>query len=87
MDTDLIRIIEQFDPGHFSARRTSLERLRLKVRELGFFPLPLTENDINCYWIRIEALEDNKTFSFQYDYLDDEIILDLLKKAAKYDEA
>ena len=57
---NLIRTFEELDPGHFARREDILEDLRKKVRELGFFPLPLTQNDIECFWIRLEANEAHK---------------------------
>jgi hypothetical protein len=53
----LKQTIEQFDPGHFDRRKDILEDLREKVRELGFFPLPLTQNDIECLQL---VFEDNR---------------------------
>jgi len=84
---NLIQTIEELDPGHFGRREVILEDLRKKVKGLGFFPLPLTQNDIECFWIRLEANEMHKgmKISFQEEYTDDEYVLNLLKDVAKYD--
>lgn len=83
----LIQTIEEFDPGHFARREDILEDLREKVRALGFFPLPLTWNDVECFWIRLEPNESHagKRISFQREFVDDEYILKILREVAKYD--
>ena len=84
---NLVQTIEELDPGHFASREEILEDLRKKAKEFGFFPLPLTQNDIECFWIRLEPNEmhKDKKISFQKDYIDDEYVLELLKDVAKYD--
>ncbi len=84
---NLVQTIEYIDPGHFGRRGAFLENLRKKAKELGFFPLPLTQNDIDCFWIRLEANETHKgmKISFQEEYTDDEYVLNLLKDVAKYE--
>lgn len=84
---NLIQTIEEFDPGHFTRREDILEDLRTKAREMGFFPLPLSWNDIECYWIRLEANESHKgkNISFQKEHIDDEYVIGLLKEVARYD--
>ena len=79
--------IEQFDPGHFDRRSVVLEKLRAKAKDLGFFPLPLSQNDVDCYWIGLEPNESHKgkNISFQEEYIDDGIIIDLLKEVARYE--
>jgi hypothetical protein len=86
---NLVQTIEELDPGHFARREEILEDLRKKAKELGFFPLPLSQNDIECYWIRLESNEmhKGKQISFQREYTDDEYVLELLKDAAKYDRS
>lgn len=84
---NLVQTIEQLDPGHFGRIGAFLENLRKRAKELGFFPLPLTQNDIECFWIRLEANETHEgmKISFQEEYIDDEYVLKLLKDVAKYD--
>lgn len=79
--------IEELDPGHFDRRSVVLEKLRTKAKDLGFFPLPLSQNDIDCYWIRLEPNESHKgkNISFQEEYADDEYVIDLLKEVARYE--
>lgn len=67
--------IEQFDPGHFARREDILEDLRAKVRELGFFPLPLTQNDIDCFWVTLEPNDSHKGMKIHFQKED----LDYLK--------
>jgi hypothetical protein len=86
----LIATIEELDPGHFKRREYILEDLREKSRALGFFPLPLTWNDVECFWIRLEPNESNKglKINFTKDTLFDlEIpsILKIYKDVARYD--
>jgi hypothetical protein len=83
----LIQTIEEFDPGHFARREDILEDLREKARALGFFPLPLTWNDVECFWIRLEPNESNvgKKISFQREFVDDEYALKIFREVAKYD--
>ena len=79
--------VEQFDPGHFNQRRVVLEKLRAKVKDIGFFPLPLSQNDIDCYQIKLEPNESHKgkNISFQEEFTDDEYVIELLKEVARYD--
>ena len=81
------QIIEQFDPGHFDRRSVVLEKLCTKAKELGFFPLPLSQNDIDCYWIKLEPNEyhKGKNISFQEEFIDDGYVIELLKEVARYE--
>jgi hypothetical protein len=85
----LIQTIEEFDPGHFARREDILEDLREKARTLGFFPLPLTRNDIECFWVRIESKTQGKNIPLSRETLDDALSLPTfmrtLKDAAKYE--
>lgn len=88
---NLIQTIEEFDPGHFARREDILEDLRKKVRELGFFPLPLSWSDIECFWIRLEPNDFNKGLKIQFtkDTLFDitaiPSVMKIYKDVAKYD--
>lgn len=84
---NLIQTIEELDPGHFARREDILEDLRVKAREMGFFPLQLSLNDIECFWIRLEPNDAHKgkKISFQREYIDDEYIIEVLKEVARYD--
>ena len=84
----LISTIEQFDPGHFGRREETLERLRTRAKEMGFFPLPLSWNDIECFWISLEPNEQNKgkKIHFQSEYVDDPYILNVFKEVARYEQ-
>lgn len=86
----LIQTIEEFDPGHFARREDILEDLREKARALGFFPLPLTWNDVECFWIRLEPNESNMGLKInltEETLFDLEIpsILKIYKDVAKYE--
>ena len=86
---NLIKIIEQFDPGRFSRRHVYLLELSEKVKSMGFFPLQITQNDIECYWIRLESKRD-KHLNLTVEMIDDmEMFPDLLhalKEAARYEK-
>jgi hypothetical protein len=87
---NLISLIEQFDPGHFHGRYESLQRLSTKMSELGFFPLTISGKDIECYWVRIQSVEEGKHHSVTYELYDDILeektgLLESLKKVAKYE--
>jgi hypothetical protein len=95
-EMSLIATIEELDPGHFSRRKDSLNDLREKVRALGFFPLHLSQSDIDCYWIRLELKENagvNVIHFTRDDYEDITYnvgtygyhVLDIFKGVAKYD--
>lgn len=89
---ELCQLIERFDPGHFSRRRDILEDMRKKVRDLGFFPLPLTQNDIECFWIRLEANDLHKgmqislTREMYLDMLDLPDLMNAYKDVARCEE-
>lgn len=84
---NLIHTIESFDPGHFTRREDILENLRAKVQQMGFFPLPLSWNDIECFWIRLEPNDSNKgkKISFTTDYIGDEYAIKVMKEVARYE--
>lgn len=93
-EMSLIATIEELDPGHFARREDILEHLRGKARALGFFPLPLTRNDVECFWIRLEPNESyGKNFRVHmseesyFDAVELESVMDIFKRAAKYDGA
>lgn len=86
----LKQTIEQFDPGHFDRRKDILEDLREKVRELGFFPLPLTQNDIDCFWVRLEPNDSHKGLHIHFTkddlfWLENENTFQIYKDVARYE--
>lgn len=81
---NLIQTIEELDPGHFGRREVILENLRKKAKELGFFPLPLTQNDIECFWIRLEPNSSNKDLKIHFTK-DDFSFIDIFKDVARYE--
>ena len=87
----LIQTIEELDPGHFTRRETILKDLRAKVRDLGFFPLPLTWNDIECFWIRLEPNDSNKGLKIHlseetyFDMINLSSLMEIYKGVARYD--
>lgn len=62
--------IEQIVPGHFARREDILEDFRTKLSAMGFFPLPLSRNDIECFWIRLEC-RDGKSRGVPRELLED----------------
>lgn len=67
-------------------RRESLERLRSNLAELGFKPLPLSLNDLECYWVRVAGTDkEYVTISWELyeDALDLQDLMDSLKKLCK----
>jgi hypothetical protein len=84
---NLIQTIEEFDPGHFARREDILEDLRKKVRELGFFPLPLSWSDIECFWIRLEPNDSHKgrKIHITREELIWDNFIEVVKEVAKYD--
>lgn len=84
---NLIQTIEQFDPGHFARREDILEDLRVKAREMGFFPLPLSQNDIECFWIRLEPNDSHKgrKIHVSRDELYWDNFIEVVKEVARYD--
>lgn len=85
---NLIQTIAEIDPNHFNIREQSLERLRARTKELGFFPLPLSWNDIECFWISLEPNEQHKgkKIHFYIEYEDDPYIMNIFKEVARYEE-
>jgi hypothetical protein len=84
---NLIQTIEEFDSGHFARREDILEDLREKARALGFFPLPLTWNDVECFWIRLEPNDSNKGLKIRAtrDELEWDRYIEVLKEVARYE--
>ena len=85
----LLETIEQFNPGHFARRYDYLLKFSEQVRSMGFFPLQITQNDIECYWIRLETKSD-KVLNLTVEMIDDMKafpgLLHTLKEVARYEE-
>jgi len=81
--------IERFDPGHFDRRHSYLLKISKSVEAMGFYPLEITQKDIECYWIRIETV-CGKGVNLTVEMFDDikfsPSLLNLLKEVAKYKE-
>jgi len=84
----LKQTIEEFDPGHFGRRHNYLIKLSEQVRSMGFFPLQITQNDIDCYWIRLQTKSD-RVLNLTVEAIDDMKVfpdlLQALKEVARYD--
>jgi len=76
-------IIQTFDEKHIRLREEILEDLRLKVSDLGFFPLSLSWNDIKCFWIRLEPNSSNQGLKIRFQR-GDEDFLNIFKEVARY---
>lgn len=63
-------------------RRESLEHLRSHLAELGFEPLPLSLNDLECYWVRL-ATYDKKYVTISWELYEDALELDDLMNSLK----
>jgi len=85
---NLKKTIESFDPGHFARREDILEDLRTKLRSMGFFPLHLSQNDIDCFWVTLEPNGSyrGKKISVDRDNLDYDQYIDALKEVARYEK-
>ena len=83
----ILQTIEQLDPGHFARREDILEGLRTKLREMGFFPLHLTQNDIECFWVTLEPNDSHKGRKIHVtkDELYWDNIIEVVKEVARYD--
>jgi hypothetical protein len=73
---NLIQIIEEFDPGHFSRRELYLRKMKQKFEDLGFFPLQITESDIHCYQL---VFEDNRGQKYRGTSITVETLEDVLE--------
>jgi len=51
---NLVAIIEELDPGHFTRRESYLLKMRKKFEDFGFFPLQVSKNDILCYQLTFD---------------------------------
>jgi hypothetical protein len=85
----LLYTFEQIDPGHFAKRHKTLQSVSNELKELGFFPLQISEKDIECYWVRLETIYKNKHINVTVETFDDisafPELLESLKKVAKYE--
>lgn len=84
---NLIKTIEELDPGHFARREDILEDLRTKLLGMGFFPLPLSQNDIECFWVTLEPNDSHKDRKIHVtkDELYWDNFIDVVKEVARYD--
>lgn len=84
---NLLQTIEELDPGHFARREDILEDLRTKLSEMGFFPLPLTQNDIECFWVALEPNDSHKGRKIHVtrDELYWDNFIEVVKEVARYD--
>ena len=85
---NLVQTIEEIDPGHFARREDILEDLRTKARELGFFPVPLSWHDVECFWITLEPNDSHKGKKIRVtrDDLKWDAYVDVLKEVAKHEK-
>jgi len=51
---NLKALINELDPGHFDTRRKTLERRRNILLEQGYDVKPISEKDIDCFWLTLE---------------------------------
>ena len=79
---NLVQTIMEIEPNHFNDREKSLENLRKEAKAMGFYPLPLTWNDIECFWIRLES-KSGKPYSVSFEMMQDALALPDLMKAMK----
>jgi hypothetical protein len=89
IEVNLVHAIEEMDPDHFSKRLIALKRLSNEARSLGFFPLQITQNDLECYWIRLESDKGehvNLPFELFKYAKSSPNIFEALKKVARYEE-
>lgn len=84
---NLIQTIEELDPGHFARREDILEDLRTKLSEMGFFPLHLTKNDIECFWVTLEPNDSHKGHKIHMtrDGLYWDKFIEVVKEVARYE--
>lgn len=84
---NLTKTIEEIDPGHFARRADILKDLRTKLHEMGFFPLPLSQNDIECFWVTLEPNDSHKGRKIHVtkDELYWDNFIDVVKEVARYD--
>lgn len=52
--------IENLEPGYIARRRYALVALARAYLEAGFFPEPISDNDISCFWIRLQPITGDK---------------------------
>jgi hypothetical protein len=84
---NLLQTIEELDPGHFARREDILEDLRTKLSVMGFFPLPLTQTDIECFWVTLEPNDSHKGYKIYVnkDELYWDNFIEVVKEVARYD--
>lgn len=87
MNMNLIQTIEEFDPGHFNRRAVILEDLRTKLCAMGFFPLHLTQNDIECFWVTLEPNDSHKgkVIHMTREELEWDNFIEVVKEVARYE--
>ena len=85
---NLIKTIEEIDPGHFARRSDILKDLRKKLHEMGFFPLPLSQNDIECFWVTLEPNDSHKGRKIHVtkDELYWDNFIEIVKEVARYEK-
>ena len=84
---NLKQTIEEFDPGRFGRRAKILEDVRKKLHSMGFFPLPLTLNDIDCFWVTLETndLHKGKVVNVSREDLHWDDFIEVVKEVARYE--
>lgn len=84
---NLKQTIEEFDPGHFGRRAEILEDVRKKLRSMGFFPLPLTQDDIDCFWVTLETNElyKDRVVHASREELEWDNFIEVVKEVARYE--
>ena len=84
---NLKQTIEEFDPGHFGRRAEILEDVRKKLRNMGFFPLPLTQDDIDCFWVTLETngWHKGRAVHVSRDELECDNFIEFVKEVSRYE--
>jgi hypothetical protein len=85
---NLIQTIEELDPGHFARREVRLNNLREKFIDLGFSPLPISQDDIECLGVTFRKTNGGTTF-FTRELLEDSLeyndLMEAMKELLEYD--
>lgn len=62
--------VEQIIPGETARRRQQLERVRAALLTSGYNPFPISRNDLECLWVRLQ--HGDQLIHFEYE---DEVAL------------
>lgn len=78
--------IENLESGYITRRRETLAALAHAYLEAGFFPEPISDNDLSCFWIRLQPITGDNPITIGGEFkTPDKADFEIFKQWAKHE--